>query len=244
MLGFTFNGVHSSVHGIYLTEIDRDLLSGRDNKYERVPKRPGSILVPGELKDKSLDYNALVEWRGQDEMEDQFDDIADWLDTDDKKLLILDSKPDWGYKAILNGSLNIPETEATRQAFRLRFMAEPYQYAAVETSAGVTTAGTVVNAGRLDVAPLLVITMQGSVSNLTITNNTNAESCVITGVLAGGSVVEIDGGYQTVKTVKIDGANGLARFSGTWPRLVPGVNSITVSSSNAAATFSFRGMRR
>ena len=220
-------------------------MSGRRNQIEEIPRKDGSVFVRGNLKDKKLIFKAVVEWLSDSSLrEEQADNIADFFDFDGYALLTLDSKPEWSYYVFLNDGIYIPEKADVNQEFSFVFMAKPYQFETIETIQQIASSGIVINNGTIEVSPLLMISLSGSVSNLTITNLTMNENCIISGVIAGGSVLELDGGYEAVKVAKLDGLNCLARISGSWLKLAPGENRVQVSNSNANVSFVYRGMKK
>lgn len=240
MLGFTFNSVHSGTHKVYITKMDQMFYPGRRHVYEDIPKRDGSIMFPGKLKDRSILLNCVVLWSSKEDLRSQARSIGAWLNTEGKTWLTFDDEPDVAYLATVVDPTGAAEDASTIGEFLLAFRADPYAYSATEIDQSIINSAIVNNAGTEKIDPLLIITINQSVSNLTIQNEATGEELIITGTLAGGTTVEIDAGYQTVKTCKINGANGLARLSGDWITLNPGNNRINVSNGNASLSIKFR----
>lgn len=96
---------------------------------------------------------------------------------------------------------------------------------------------SVYHAGTYDVKPIIRIT--GAGTNISVTNDTTAEGLTWTGTLGAADVLEID---CTKCTVTKNGVNAYSGFSGTFPKLTEGDNSITIAgtSLNCGVSFVFR----
>jgi len=93
----------------------------------------------------------------------------------------------------------------------------------------------VTNAGDTDAYPTLVITPNGAITTLTLTNNTTGKVISLTGMPSSTAVVTITTKPGSESVIRTTGANYAGYMSGTsemWP-LKPGVNSITVAASSA-----------
>ncbi|MGI2294182.1 phage tail domain-containing protein [Paenibacillus sp. GXUN7292] len=95
---------------------------------------------------------------------------------------------------------------------------------------------TVNHAGTHEAYPL--IRLVGSGTNIIITNTTTGESLSINQVMSASDVLEIDCRplEQMVRKNGISSFNGVL---GTFPRLVEGVNIITITATGAKLTVSF-----
>ncbi len=237
--GFTFNGQHCSSFGIGMLSKNRMILPAFSDQFENITGRSGSYLFPGDLQDRTIEVDCYIPESTLANLRSKARDVAAWLAVSSRAQLIFDDEDDKFYLARLANQVDLQQLFALGE-FPLHFRCDPYAYAVTETDQTIFGSATVTNAGNQPVSPLLICTMTGAVSNLTITNDTG-ESLVIPGTLATGQVVEIDGGYLTIKTCKIDGGNGLSRMSGSFINLDPGTNSIVISNSNASVRMKFRG---
>lgn len=88
-------------------------------------------------------------------------------------------------------------------------------------------------AGTAEVYPVWKVAFDAasSITAVTISNTTTGESMTITTAMTAGHYVQIDGGAMTVKkdTTAID-------YTGTFPRLVPGVNAISITTTGTSRT--------
>lgn len=186
--------------------------------------------------------STLIVRSGRTDYKARLRDIAAWLSPlDGPKPLIFSDEPDKMYYAELADKIDVEDYVYAGKFTIPMTCTDPFIYAVNETEVVYTGAAVINNQGNQDVFPLFRLNLTGPVSNLTVTNQTTGESFVITGTLSSGSVVEVDRGYLTVMTAKLDNVNVLNRFSGEFIKLLPGNNTIAVSNSNAQLDLRFRG---
>lgn len=82
--------------------------------------------------------------------------------------------------------------------------------------------------GTADTFPVIQITMLGSASSLTL--EINGQTCQFNAPLSQNDVLEIDSYHGTVK---LNGEDAIRNFSGLFPKLHPGENSIELSGGEA-----------
>lgn len=85
--------------------------------------------------------------------------------------------------------------------------------------------------GTAETYPRLKLTMSGSASSINI--SVNGQNCYFILPVASGDVLEIDS-YSGA--VKLNGVDKLGNFSGRFPKLIPGQNSIELAGGQADVT--------
>lgn len=114
----------------------------------------------------------------------------------------------------------------------------PYWYSTTATQTWTVASWgptNVTNAGNADAYPTWVITPNGTITTITLTNNTTGKVISLTGMPASTAVVTITtkpGSESVIKTTGINYAGYMSNASEMWP-LKSGVNSITVAASSA-----------
>lgn len=142
-------------------------------------------------------------------------------------LLVWETDPEKGVYVRLDGR---PEILDHREMFEIEIplRVDPFWISVDERSRAGT--GTATNQGTVETP--VMIQVLGPVTNPSVT--VSGSALTYTGTLAGGDLLEIDTGKMTVK---FNGVNALASYSGDFPKLQPGDNLVQAA---AAGTTTFR----
>ena len=157
MIGFTFNGVHCSTHGVVMRSKNRQLLPETNDSYVQVPGRQGSILFPRELADRRIDIDCAFVGSSMADIRTKARDIAAWLNVTDRAILSFNDEPDRYYRGKLATQVDF-EHLATMGQFSLTFRCEPLAYGAEVTADFVNDVVTIDNQGTFESQPVFTST--------------------------------------------------------------------------------------
>lgn len=240
MKSFSFKDKNSFLdYGFYITSITQEIIPGTSDIYTTIPNKPGSLLFPGAPNDRIITVGCAFINSTLGDIRTRARAISNWIYSEIREDLIFSHEPGVKYLAKIADATDLKEGNVF-QEFTLTFKSDPFAYSVIEYAPTFSGSKSLSYAGMIEIYPLFSITLSGAVSNLTIQNALTGESFVITGMLSSGDKIEVDGGYKTVKTAKINGQNALHRFSGNWIKLQNGNNTILGSNSNASITMKYR----
>lgn len=230
MLGFTFRGVQASNFlGLVVKTTNNPLLASRRLKRIAVPGRDGIIIFEDGYENKLLEFECTLKSGSIQERRLQLREIATWLS--EAGDLILDHEPDKTYKvvrSVCDVDLTIGRSMDT---FKISFETEPFQYAGAQTiSVDSPTSFVVTNNGN--VAAETIMTLSGS-GNVTVACGNNFFT--ITGMT---ETLTIDSKRMIVYNNVME--NNLGKHSGSFVKLSPGGNTITVSGNISNTLIQFR----
>lgn len=200
MRGFTFNGTHSSAHGIAMLSKNRQALPAVNDAYMQVSGRHGTQLFPGELSDRVISIECGLAAASPENLRAKMRDIAAWLYTTGRVSLIFDDEPGWSYLAKLEGSID-PKQVSTMSEFGLSFRCEPFAYGAEQQNSFVSDAVTVNNTGTFEALPIFNAVFTATATEWKVTlgtkfvrvvhnfaiNDTLEVNCVTGAVLINGA---------------------------------------------------------
>lgn len=209
MSGFTFNGVHSGVHGVVVTSVPTQpvLPDVKMGEYDR-GLAEGALVDPVSFRAGVLQLECVCEGSGRVDLQQKLDAVKAWLNPlSGPKLLV----PDWlvfaedstlsrGWYAVLNGPIYefaLAGRHAVR--FQLNFkIPDPAQYGASIQTAFLALSessggGVVAAGGNLDGLPTVSIT---GAAGATVTVGDGTRSVVA--VLPEGGSMLMDSQAQTV----------------------------------------------
>lgn len=225
---FNFNGKDSRDFGIMVRDKSTYKKPERDKEFISVPGRSGDIIVDnGRYKNFDMSYGiTLFSPEITNDTNENLDlayasyDLKNWLSADDSYYRLFDSyDPFYFFEACLTGEIYF-ETFSTHIAkTELSFNCKPYRYRFDgENMISFEKTGVLVNPEIHNSLPYFKIYGNGD-----LTLHVNGQQCTIYGV---STYVEIDS--DIMNTFKgVENWNG--RFSGAYPELQVGKNSIAVS---------------
>lgn len=246
---FTFDSVASTtVTGLVVRDVKRPLLPTDRSTFVEIPGRDGSWLFEDAAGDRELTLICAIAAGDDAGRRTSLRALAALIYKTGRRNLVLSDESDryWLGKFVDAGDFD--EVRGYAGDFDLRFRADPFAYS-TSTSTQVlgptttepysTTFNVTTDADTpyvVDVAPTADIT-----GGFTLTVNGDALTYGTT--LASGSTVQIS---SVANTVKLNGALAMSTVSGTFGKLVNGVNSITFdrSSGTASTTLTFSWRRR
>ena len=200
MIGFTFNGVHCSTHGVVMRSKNRQLLPEPNDRYVQVPGRNGSILFPGELADRRIELDCAFVGSSLADIRTKARDIAAWLNTTDRASLSFDDETGKTYKAKLASAVDFDHIGRMGQ-FGLSFICEPLAYGEQVTASFISDSATVTNAGTFSALPIIEATFTGAASEFKVT--------------LGTKYVRVVDSFVLNDTLKIDTGTGAVLINGT-----------------------------
>lgn len=214
-----------------------------------VPGRAGAILFPDEPGDRIVTLELHIAAASLAAREAAVEALAEWCYVGTRSQLIIDDKPDRYEDAILDGSVDPDEWLVTAKPV-IPFRCGPYAYA-IATSTEALTATTNPDSDTFtvpdNVAARPVIELTPAGGNLTaFTLTVNGDPISWSGTLAAGNtltisslaeVVTLGASIDTELTGAYDAnAVDLADVAGTFPELVPGSNTWSLSWTGTATS--------
>ena len=200
MIGFTFNGVHCSTHGVVMRSKNRQLLPEPNDRYVQVPGRNGSILFPGELADRRIELDCAFVGSSLADIRTKARDIAAWLNTTDRASLSFDDETGKTYKAKLASAVDFDHIGRMGQ-FGLSFICEPLAYGEQVTASFVSDSVTVTNAGTFSALPIIEATFADIASEFKVT--------------LGTEYIRVVHDFEVNDILKIDTGTGAILINGT-----------------------------
>ncbi|MFA7079221.1 MAG: distal tail protein Dit [Syntrophomonas sp.] len=223
--GFTFNGIHSSVHGIGV-KAKRPLIPGVSDNYIDLPGRAGSFLYPG----KPLDRYIIVECGIQPDralFKSKIWEIAAWLYTQDRTLLVFDDEPGMIYKAKIEGAVDL-EQVGTIGKFTLILRCDPFAYGAEVTETFSADALTLTNSGTYEAYPRFTASFTGSASEWKVTHGSGLYIRVVDSFVYG-DVLTIDSATGAILKNDVRTMNKLDWQYSKLFALAVGSNTLTIT---------------
>ena len=229
MLGFTFRNQHTSeFEGLVIKTVSNPLLASKRVKKISVPGRDGSYVFEDGFENKQLEFKCIVAKGNIQERRLRLREIAAWLSgTGD---LVLDHEPDKTYRIVRAVSDVGLSLDKITDEFNLVFEAEPFQLGELHSvSVDNPTSFNVTNNGNVTADTLISILGTGNV-----TATCGAVSFSLAGMT---EMLYMDSKRMLVYNGAI--ANNLPKHTGTFIKLSPGNNTITISGtvSNVSVEF-------
>lgn len=229
MMGFTFNGKHTSeFEGLVVKTINNPLSPAKRIQRVNVMGHDGEYLFESGYNNKLLEFRCSLAKGTINERRNRAREIASWLSgTGD---LMLDYESDKTYKVVKSVSDISLAIEQSWDEFNITFETEPLQYGGLKTLFFANPSTVVVN------------------------NQGTYEADTIIGITGTGNITVASGGYSFTLTgmteklnadskrmlVYTDGnANGISKHSGGFIKLRPGNNTINVSGAVSGMTVKF-----
>ncbi|SEM81962.1 phage tail family protein [Paenibacillus sp. OV219] len=261
--GATFDGISFASLGLKLVKSNIPLLPETRQTEAEIPGLDGSLDMGAEYGPRLIELEVILQESSEIQYQNKLQQLAKLFNARaGAKSLVLDRMPGKRWLCKYNGSIGIekllqlgsftlplkafsPFSESVHHTtYPLRY-GQGYTYGmglrrgsqysfAVKSSPQLIT---VHHAGTHEAYP--VITITGSASNLTITNTTTGESCSVNVTLGPTDVLELNCAPME-QTAKKNGINVLGLFSGRFPKLIEGLNSLTITATSPNMTVAFR----
>ena len=249
MLGITFGGVHSDIHGIVVRSVDRTMLPNLSRRQAYIPNKHGSYDFNGNTY-QNRSISMVMSYIGSTivNMRSVNRDIANWLSSDSYKELIFDDEPGVYYLARLFDSVNI-DSRKRRSKSNVVFECLPFAFSISEGSESKEVTGadsiTITYGGTIELGlgspqeSLFSISADGTFTTLTLV--LNGITLNYTAAISSEELI-ID---NINATAEVDGVNKLTEVTGDtglFLRLIEGANvlAITGSDLNCTVTVTYR----
>lgn len=246
----TYDGVAStSIPEFICHSIRRQLVGERRHTIEKVAGMPGGWLFPEQAGTRLIEIEASVladSWPA--DRREAVRAVANWLDKDSFKKLILGDDPAVYNMAILNEAPQIDEWRDLG-SFTFAMLAMPYTYALAiseVTDSSLSASDTVVIPvlGDVYTEPIIEVTAPGGgISSVQIT--LNGRQLVYSTAITSANKININCISKTVHTGAIADTDlqgtfnpatlSMATVSGQFPYLLPGNNNLSIVSATGAA---------
>lgn len=249
----TWNGVSSTtIVGLTCGKVTRRLVGSHRGSFVQVPGWPGSHYFPEERGRRtiSIDCHVLNEGSGfPTARRDAVTEVADWLDINAECKLTLGDAPGLYYNAVL---VDPPDVDEWRELgeFTLVFEADPYAYALTPSSHPFALTSGVEVTYDFDIQtqtwPVIEVTPTDGISAQGFELTVGTQTLVYSATVATDDTVTINGIGMAVlagtsNDVYLTGAydpldQQLVGVTGVFPIIVPGDNSITITTIAGTAT--------
>lgn len=253
MSGLTFNGKHSRNDiGLIMRSRNRAILPEPKDDYIDLPGRDGSLLFPGALPDRFQNVEFAIPSRSLLERQAKAHQIAAWLRTRDRALLIFDDEPGLFYMAKQSNQIDLDQV-AMAGRFLVIFRCSPYALADIgafdgnyEYDTGLDYDGDLYypneissvwnikvmvmgqyNYGHVETSPAITVT--GICSNPTFINETTGKQIQYAGNLGSSDTLVINLDKMTATK---NGVNVLASIVGEFWTMAVGENRLKFSSAS------------
>lgn len=236
--GFTFNGTHTSVHGVIMKSVNRQVLPESNDTYIDIPGRNGSYISPGELADRIISLQCTVVLRSLESLRLKVRDISAWLYAEERKPLIFDDEPGKMYMAKVEGSIDLEQIFALGR-FDLTFRCEPLVVGEEVAESFVSDMAAVENEGTYEAMPVFSVTFTDAASEWKVT--------------LGTQYIRVVHDFQVDDTLEINCETGAVLLNGgraldklDWQNsqffgLPPGESTLTIlPAGKCTADISFR----
>lgn len=167
MIGFTFNGRHSSEFGIYFKSIDRTVIPEKRKKEFEILGRSGTLELPSNEYNKRFITGLIGVMQTEDfkDLRNQTRELARWLSG--TGLLIFDDEPEKAYEATIYSAVGIEQLEVLpRGNIEIEFECQPFAVSVDTNRKLVQNAGnkeiTIINKGNVQTCGTFVIKNTGS----------------------------------------------------------------------------------
>lgn len=271
--GFTFDGVHSSTYSIIVTNAQLELLPATRDRLQEITGMDGQYDAGMDYSARHITLDCILSVSSSDLLLSNMRDIAKWLDAKKtSQKLIFDAEPTKYYLARYAGQAPFARYPGSSQSakfagvgqFTVPFVAsDPFAYStspqSIPWNAQSNEQTTLPNSGNTSTPFVIQIRAPATAQSLGaaglgtagyggvattsgVTITVGGVSVTYTGEIVGSDVVEIDTGNMTVK---YNGVNALQYWSGDFPVLQPGDNTvIETDNSGVGANITFNYSER
>ena len=230
MMGFTFRGIHTSeFKGLVIKTINNPLSPAKRIQRVNVMGCDGEYVFESGYNNKFLEFRCSLANGTIIERRQRAREIASWLSSTGD--LVLDYENDKTYKVIKTVSDISLSMEQAWDEFNITFETEPLQYGGLMTLSFDNPSTVVVNnQGTYEAETIISITGTGNV-----TVSSLDYSFTLTGMT---EKINIDSKKMLVYTENKE--NMISKHLGSFIKLKPGNNTITVTSSVSNMTVKFQ----
>jgi predicted phage tail component-like protein len=245
-LGFTVKDIHSRNFKIHLAELPKIPMTPEiKDHYETIAGKHGSYLFPQPFGDRMIEVECLLLADSKEERAELVLQIAQWLFTVQKTLIVFDHEPNVFFIGKLDKQIDFDSSVATGK-ISLTFRCEPFKYSteseqlqfkALNNSYKEFTAS-----GTFEIQPIVQIQAKyGLITKPTLDFN----GFIFTydgDILNGGQIIINSKDFATTSSNTLDSnvtgaidlnANSvLNKVDGSFPIMQGGINSIRYSSTN------------
>ena len=198
------------------------------------PGRHGDYSQGGLRAPRNLRFSGMLLAAAGDEIEDLWDDFLAAHEPG-QFLPLFYGRADRYYLAEVNGLKEVrPGELVAARAFDVSFkVATPFELAATESTADMTSGATVTDAGKQPAPAKIELVLSaggGGTGLVTITNTTTGKSCT----LKPGTNLTPTIYSETEQVATSAGVDITHIFAGTWPTLAPGSNTLTIAATGGA----------
>lgn len=246
----TWDSVSSTtVPGLVIGQVTRQLLGETRGSFVEVPGREGSWYFSERRGRRKITAEMFIMVDDMADRGDAVEALADWLDVNEEAQLTISDNPNRFYRGVLMSPPDIDEWRDLAGPFEIEWAVDPYSYdTSITTESWTSDADDthVWDAGLLMlVRPVIEITpTNGTIMEFDLTTNGTVLS--YSGSIADDQTITINSIAPMVTSgvntdVNLTGAYNpaqtfIAGFSGEFPELVTGNNSIRLQVLAGTAT--------
>lgn len=242
----SFAGYPLNSGASFVTEISHEPMPTRDRDTFPLPRGDGGGSLGDYWRGRRIRVSGYLTAATHDELDAAIDSFKQSMATENGSLRVVVN----GAVRVFSGTLTNGQSVFDRQHFHQTFI--PYQlefdcftpdgygrgesYTSVEflgqTSLAYTEESPHAGTARANAIVTVNFTAESGITAVSFKNNTRDETISVSASFAPADLLVIDG---EAKTVKINGAE--VDYSGTFPKLNPGVNNFTLTLTGTSATY-------
>lgn len=239
----------TSVPGLTIGQVTRQLLGEDRGTFVEVPGRAGSWHFSEKRGRRKITVEMFILADTIAERGDAVEALADWLDVTEEAILTISDNPDRFYRGVLMAPPEIDEWRELAGPFEIEWSVDPYSYDNSISSETWTSDADDTHVWdpsiEMIVYPVIEITPNnGTILEFDLTANSRVLS--FTGTIPDDTTIVINSITPMVTTgvntdTQLTGAYNpanvfLAGFTGEFPELIPGSNSIRLQVLDGTAT--------
>ena len=234
---FSFNGVSSATFGLHIQSKRIFDAPVPEQTLQSVPGRDGDIILKGcRLQNVTVSYTCFFKENSVAALTDKVRRIKAWLYSSRGQYAILTDTYDPAYfrYALLSEAVTIDEQFNKLGIFTVSFSCQPYKYGfdGQTEVTGTNKTVSVTNPEAFDAFPLIKVT---GTSAFTLTVSGTGYTCTVSVANTGSTSRQIV--FDSEKMIVYANAallTSLCTFSGGFPVLKPGANTVRVTGSGVS----------
>lgn len=221
---FIWKGRDSLSNGLWVSELPAPTRAAESIRQVEIPGRAGTLTIR-EGEDVHRGYRKDITVTARSDAD--FQALTDWLSGDG--VLIVSNEPDKAYIAHLANEVKFTRISNTLKTCTLPFFVQPHKMQnPPESNLTFSTDGTIYNPGNVASHPRIAVTFTGEAAftlgdaTMTLTSDAGEEETVY---------IDCDAEIITDGEDLWEG-----EYTGTFPRIAPGTNSISLTDCTVVIT--------
>lgn len=223
----TFNSILSTSKNIIIKDVKRPVKAVLNDKFQELPGKHGSYLIPGKFKDSSIKVEIAMEEVSLAAVRSKVRELATWLHTTDWAILIFSDEPDLYWLAKCTNIEDLEQTVLVGETV-IEFRVQPLAYGTEIATDFVGDTVTVDNIGSVEIYPRFLVTFTASATEWKV-SNTSGQYARIVDDFVLGDVLSIDSATGAILKNGVRAMNNLDWQNSRFFALTPGDNTLSIT---------------